>query len=217
MIGHSWQKIEQTVSWKDWNPGLDNGHLTLGEVLATLPASDPTDIPWIVRLFENPNPPIRFPDLFPLPGAISLERHDAIHCLLGRGLMPQDEAFVIGFTMGATKNCMPWHFTFFRFIAKYLYPKHYKFNDEHLLSLDLGYNKGKESLASDLGHFPFERFKDFTLNQLRDRLGISKQKLYAIYRVERMMLPHTKESGRLDYQWMASDPSYIAPKETANA
>jgi len=217
MIGHSWPALEENVSWKNWNPGLDNDHLTLGEVLDTLPASNPSDIPFIVRLFENPNPPIRFPELFPLPGAINLERHDAIHCLLGRGLLPQDEAFVIGFTMGATRNCMPWHFSFFRFIGKYLYPKFYKFSNEDLLALDLGYNKGKESLASDLGHFPFERFRDFTLKQLRDRLGISRQKLYAVYRVEKMMLPHTKESGRLDYEWMNTDPSYTKSTEVKNA
>lgn len=212
-LGHHYDR----VSWKQWNPGLDNGHLTLEEIMSTLPASDPSDIPWIVRLFENPKPPIRIPELFPLPGSINLKRHDAIHCLLGRGLLPQDEAFVIGFTMGATINCMPWHFNFFQFISTTIYPKPYRFNKDHLISLQLGYNKGKEVLASDLGHFPFERFMDFTLDQLRSRLGIDRQKLYAIYRIERMLLPETVESKRLDYEWMRSDPSIIRKKESSDA
>ena len=49
------------VSWKDWCPGLDNDERTMRQVLATLPAAPPEAIPWIVRLFENPEGFFRFP------------------------------------------------------------------------------------------------------------------------------------------------------------
>lgn len=76
-------------TWRTWCPGLDNDDLTLRDALTTLPAAPPTAIPWIVRLFENPQGWLR------LHGAVNLRNHDMIHVLLGRGLLGQDEAFVI--------------------------------------------------------------------------------------------------------------------------
>src|SRR5687768_12811614 len=113
--------MRRKLHWTDWNPGLDNDHLTLSEVLNTLPAAPADAIPWQVRLLENPSSFISF------PGAISLERHDALHALLGRGLANQDEAFVIGYTMGAARKIRGWHFQAFRFLATRFYPKAYRF------------------------------------------------------------------------------------------
>ena len=82
--------------WDEWSPGLDTDVMTLREVLQTMPASDATSVPEIIKKYENPESP------HALPGAISLARHDCIHVLLGRGLHVQDEAFIIGATMGTT-------------------------------------------------------------------------------------------------------------------
>ena len=92
----------EKLLWSEWSPGLDNDDLTLEYVLETMPGVDAVEIPLIIRLFENPSSMIAF------PGAISLERHDAMHVLLGRGLMIQDEAFVIGYTMGSHKKLKDW-------------------------------------------------------------------------------------------------------------
>lgn len=200
---------EEKVRWRDWNPGLDNGNLTLGEVMATQKGNAANEVHWLVRLFENPNPPIKIPGLFPLPGAIKLERHDAMHALLGRGMLPQDEAFVIGFTMGASKACSKWQFKLFEIASSRFYPSPWNFTQEHLISLRLGFNAGWEIKATDLGNFPFEYFKKMTLDELRGYLGISRQKLYAVYRKEKLLLPGTVESKRLDSDWMGIDPSYI--------
>ena len=62
---------KHTLRWQEWFPGLDNDHETLGDVLATLPASPPTAIPWIVRLLENPNGWLH------LHGAVDLGVHDS--------------------------------------------------------------------------------------------------------------------------------------------
>lgn len=200
------------LPWHSWNPGLDNDHLTMAEVLETLPAAPPNAIPWQIKLLENPG------SRFALPGAINLHRHDAIHVLLGRGLRNQDEAFVIGFTMGATKDRLKrLHIKLFELAARYFYPKPYTFTADDLIAYRLGVAKGIESGAENLEHFPFERFLDLTVAELRKRLGISRHKLYAVYREERILLPDKKASGRLDYDWLGADPSAMARPEGEDA
>lgn len=194
-------RTSDKLRWHEWNPGLDNDHLTLGEVLETLPASDPGDVPWQVKLFENPE------SRFAFPGAISLMRHDCIHVLLGRGLRPQDEAFVIGFTMGASKRIRTWQFRLFKWASKYFYPKPWNWTRDDLIAFDLGFAKGEESGAENLEFFPFERFLDLPIAELRNRLGINTHKLYALYRLEWMMLPDKPASKRLDRDWKTLDPS----------
>jgi hypothetical protein len=67
--------------WRNWNPTLDNDHLTLGEVYESLPGFPPEAIHPLVCLFENPESRLAF------PGVASLRRHDCLHILLGRGLL----------------------------------------------------------------------------------------------------------------------------------
>lgn len=195
------------LSWRDWNPGLDNDHLTLGEVLETLPAANPSDIPWLIRLLENPASPVA------LPGAITLARHDAIHVLLGRGLRPQDEAFVIGFTMGASSHCRTWQKQLFKWVARFFYPGPYRFSVDHLMAYDLAFGTAERSAAADLEYFPFERFMDLTIADLRKRLGIDRLKLYATYRHEQIILPGSASSLRLDTDLMGRDPASLIRPE----
>jgi len=63
------RRRSQYLEATEWNPGLDNGHRTMGMVLSTLPGAEQDDIHWLVRLIENPKSPIAF------PGQISLLRH----------------------------------------------------------------------------------------------------------------------------------------------
>jgi hypothetical protein len=177
--------------WKDWVPGLNNGEKLLGKVIKSMPANESTDISGIVRLFENPASPIA------LPGAVSLERHDCIHVMLGRGLLPQDEAFVIGFTMGTSKYISGFAESLFKKAAKYLYPHPYKFSDAHLVAFELGMKYGKASKANEIYEFPFEHFKDEKIGKLRKKLGINISELKKIYAVEKILLPNSKESKRL--------------------
>jgi hypothetical protein len=84
---------------RDWDPGLDNDGLTLCSVYDGMPKDGADAVPWYVRLLENPRSPVA------LPGAIDLFGHDCLHIVLGRGLLAQDEAFVIGYTMGSAPRC----------------------------------------------------------------------------------------------------------------
>jgi hypothetical protein len=90
------------IDWRRRAPGFDNDALTLGEIYDSLPGDDPGTVHHYVRLFENPDSLVAF------PGAVTLERHDCIHILLGRGLLAQDEAFVIGYTMGTCRAVQSW-------------------------------------------------------------------------------------------------------------
>jgi hypothetical protein len=199
--------MRRKLHWSDWNPGLDNDHLTLEQVLSSMPAAEADEIPWQVRLFENPSSFVAF------PGAISLQRHDAIHALLGRGLSSQDEAFVIGYTMGAASAIRAWHFSMFRFVATCLYPKVYRFSRSDLIAFDLGFGQGRGGKARDLHRAPLENLGDRSLEELRRELGIDVHALHAAYRAEAIRLPHTSASRRLDKDYKGVDPSDLHPPD----
>lgn len=139
------------LKWDEWNPGLDTDDMTLAEVLATMPAADAADVPEIIRKYENPESPDA------LPGAISLERHDCIHVLLGRGLHVQDEAFVIGATMGAASDITGEIVDFFAEVSTTQYPEHWRFEEAHIASLRLGVGFAMDNLrGKDLHLIPLE-------------------------------------------------------------
>lgn len=193
----------QFLLWHEWNPGLDHDHLTLGEVWDSLPAVAEEKIPFVIRLFENPKSPVAF------PGAIDLPSHDALHVLLGRGLMTQDEAFVIGFTMGAARDFKPWHASVFTWITRYLYRKPYQFSHQDLISFRLGLWEGRSQGAEDIHTVNFDKLRDKLLKELRAELKIDRNRLYSVYRYEKMLLPDTKASMRLDVDLNNIDPSAI--------
>lgn len=174
-----------------WNPGLDNGHMTLREVYSSLPGLLPSQIPLIVRLIENPRSPIAF------TGAVNLFNHDCIHILIGRGLLPQDEAFVIGYTMGTSKTIPAWQVYLFRHITRHIYRPPYNFADEDLEVFDLGLSVGKRCSVERIYQFDFHAWMDIPLDALRSMLKCDVGTLYAAYQLERALLPQTAASRRL--------------------
>ncbi|MFM8633825.1 MAG: hypothetical protein ACKOEX_03280 [Planctomycetia bacterium] len=187
----------QTRSWRKWFPGLDNDHLTLREVIATLPAAPPAAIPWIVRLFENPHGWLR------LHGAVDLANHDRIHVLLGRGLLDQDEAFVIGFTMGSTKAVSRLERWFFKCAVSHLYPDPYRIPWPILAAYDLGLEAGREMGVKNIHLAVTDAMLDRPLGDLRRELGIDTRRLREFYAREREALPATPASRRLPASWIA--------------
>jgi len=182
----------EKIAWNQWNPGLDNDNLTLGEVKETLPGADPTDISLLVRLLENPKSPVA------LTGAATLERHDCIHIVIGRGLLPQDEAFVAGFTMGTGKDELKEYETLiFKVVSRFLYPSIYRYTAKHLLAYELGLEAGRNSDCHKIYEFPLEEHYGETLGKIRKELGIDTGYLKSIYRREAELLPGTKATKRL--------------------
>ena len=183
------------LQWDEWNPGLDTDAMTIREVLATMPAAAAEDVPEIIRRYENPASPDA------LPGAVTLERHDCIHVLLGRGLHVQDEAFVIGATMGADAAVTTEAVETFVRISTQEYPLHWRFEPEHVACLMLGVGWAHDNArGADLHLVPLETppWQERTVADARRELGIVKEELRAYFRIGELMTPGTRASRRLD-------------------
>ena len=138
------------------------------------------EIPWIVQMFEHPRSPLSF------PGSLPLFEHDCIHVLCGRNKSLYDEAFVIGMTMGNDRSTGWLHLFLFKVIAQFLYPKQYRFNPEHLIAFDLGFNYGRRVLKK----FHDCNIKDLLnhpIQQLRHTFGIDIAELSMLYKVEGLL------------------------------
>lgn len=181
----------RTAAWWEWFPGLDNDARTLRAVLADMPAAPATAIPWIVRLFENDKGWLR------LHGAVDLRTHDMIHVLLGRGLLDQDEAFVIGFTMGSTRSVSRLERWVFKRAVSALYPEPYRISQKMLAAYDLGLEAGESMGVRNLHRAIGEGMLDRPLGETRRGLGIDTRLLREYFARERAALPGTLASQRL--------------------
>ena len=190
--------MELAPSVRDWIVPLSRGGITLREADASLDAvrMAPEEVPFLVRLVENPKLDMPFMDVF--HGATDLPTHDYLHIVLGRGLLAKDEAFVIGFTMGATDNVGRGEEFLYGIFAKHLYPKQYRFTDDDLRvfrdAVRLGFISDCDTrlCATD-----FNRYLDAPVEQVRAALGIETDLLRAYYAIEKRRYPTSHESQRL--------------------
>jgi ubiquinone biosynthesis protein Coq4 len=165
--------------WKLWNPSLDNDDQTLGDAYAAMPVAEFKPYsPFIIRMFENPD------SFFPLPGKCSLLRHDMIHILLGRGLLVEDEAFVIGYTMGTSRRINFFQKLLYKTVSSTLYPAEYRFRGQDLPIFELGFLAGQRNQI-EIYNIEIEKMLDKTLGELRKALGIDKTVLRAAFSLER--------------------------------
>ncbi|MDC0434604.1 hypothetical protein OAM69_03065 [bacterium] len=183
------------LKWNEWSPGLDTDHMTIREVLATMPRSNPNDVPAIVQKYENPDSP----DC--LPGSISLQRHDCLHALLGRGLHVQDEAFIIGATMGSASDITKEIVQQFIQISTTEYPEAWRFKESHIASYKLGVGFAEDALRNKNLHLtPFEESPlfDTSIREVRHIFGIIKEEMRAYFRAEEILVPGSRATRRLD-------------------
>lgn len=144
----------------------DNSHRTLRAVLETMAGDPPSSIPWLVRLLENPASPVA------LPGKITLFCHDCLHLLLGKSMSLEDEAFVVGFTMGNDTKTHQFHLAIFKVCSFWLYPKAYRFNRQHLKTFDKGVAAGRSARFKNLNQVNFACYEQYTIGALRDLFEI---------------------------------------------
>ena len=132
-----------------------------------------SEIPWLIRLIENPASPVA------LPGKISLFNHDCIHVLLERGKSGQDEAFVIGFTMGSEPKTNWLHILIFKLFAHFLYPRAYRLNFHQLKVFDLAFSYARKRQVKNVSHIRFAHsdYQKCSVSELRDWVGIPQQDL----------------------------------------
>jgi hypothetical protein len=134
-------------------------------------------------------------DLF--KGATNLRDHDYIHCLLGRGVLPKDEAFVLGFTMGSTNRVSAAEEKLYTFFARHLYPKVYQMNVEDIQVYKDAVRLGYISDCTPLDQVRFADFNHLSLADARKAIGIERDLLAAYYAIEKNRYPHSRESQRL--------------------
>lgn len=185
-------------SVRDWFIPLSRGDMTLREADASLDAvrMAPEQVPFLVRLVENPKLDLPLLDVF--HGATDLPTHDYIHLVLGRGLLAKDEAFVIGFTMGATDEVGRGEEFLYGVFAKYLYPRQYRFTEDDMRVFRDAVRLGFVSDCDPrLCRTDFERFLDTPLARIREALGIETDLLRAYYAIEKRRYPASRESARL--------------------
>ena len=197
MRGAPAAETRSRAGWRSWHVPLSRGDLALGAAHATLQAigMQQRDVPLIVQIAENPR--FDLPGIEIFSGATGLREHDYLHILLGRGLLPKDEAFVLGFTMGSSNRVGSVEETLFTLLARYLYPKGYRFDEEDVAvyrdAVRLGYISDCRSLA-EVDCAPM---LDWTLGRIRQEIGLEEDLLRAYYVIEARRYPRSVESQRL--------------------
>ncbi len=190
-LGHRRSSYTETELWLAWYPGIDNGQLTVDEVIESMPKAPASKIPWIVKLFENPTSWLRF------RGAVDLEDHDVMHVLLGRGLQDQDEAFVLGFAMGTAKKISLFQYWVFKLILAKVYPEPYRIPGFLQPAFDLGFQCGKQTGKRNLYRQQLKQFRNLPLEQARREAGIDMGVVKQFYEQEQQAIPFTIASLRL--------------------
>ena len=185
------------MSYADWHIPLSSTELTLREALDSLAAvgARQQEIPLIVRLLENPK--YRLPGVTLFHGAADLRVHDRIHILLGRGLLMEDEAFTIGFTMGSTKRVRRAEEWLFGKLARRAYPHPYRFDDNAVCIFNDAVRLGGISGCQPLNRIDYDRQLDSPLGSIRREVGLETDLLLAYYRIEKERYPASRASQRL--------------------
>lgn len=163
-----------------WHIPLNQDALTIRQGLATMDSFklSQSDVPVIIRLFEHPKFNI-------LPGSVTLQQHDIIHLLLGRGVLPKDEAFVLGFTMGTTGELTAIQKAVFLFVVRYLYPAGYRFSQEEVEIFERGLRLGTKLDCADLSAVDLTVYMDYTISRARRKIGIDVCELVREYITEK--------------------------------
>jgi len=184
-------------SYRDWHLPLAHDQLTLAQARADLArvSASAQDIPLMVQLVENPK--YRIPGIELFHGRVELRQHDAIHILLGRGLLNKDEGFTIGFTMGSTRQVTSIEEELFVSIAAHLYPPPYRFGHEDIAVFRNGLRMAHIMMCKRLDNIDFTEYEQQPLAVIRSQIGIDRNLLRAYYALEKERYPRCASSRRL--------------------
>ncbi len=180
-----------------WHLPLSDDNVLVGDALDDITAhgsdSIDNDIPLIIRLIENPK--FGWLNDWFFPGAAKLKVHDTIHILLGRGMLPKDEAFVIGYTMGSTKEMTEWRIKLFCWLNQKFYPKAYRFTDEEVEVFRTGVRYGWHC-ETNLSKIFVDDILDKPVSIVRKALKVDADWLRYLYQMEADEFPNSTESLR---------------------
>jgi hypothetical protein len=188
----------QSIQRLTWNPGLDNGERRLLDVYREMPLAGSSAGPWYVKALEDPRSPTA------LLGATDPFAHGCIHIVLGRGMLPQDEAFVHGFTMGAAR-APDWQRRLFRGCARRLHASEHRFSLQDAEVFDFAFEAARTCATFALHGVDFRRISATPLAQVRRYLGIEVGLLRALHEAENERWPLGRASTRLGVAARASN------------
>jgi hypothetical protein len=117
--------------------------------------------------------------------------------LLGRGVLPKDEAFVLGFTMGSTNRVSDLETSLYGLFSRYIYPKAYQFEDEDFELYKDAVKLGYISDCKPLNSIDYKSLSSLSLDEAREEIGLEKSLLKAFYEIEKKRYPNSIESQRL--------------------
>lgn len=182
---------------REWFIPLEDDQQTLADAYMQMKsiALAQESIPILVQLVENPKYDLPGIDIF--SGATDLATHDYIHILLGRGVLPKDEAFVLGFTMGSTNQVGEWEERLYGLFSKYLYPKNYRFSDEDFQVYKDAVRLGYISNCQPLNTVDYPALAQLSIKAAREKIGLEVDLLRAYFQIEARRYPQSYESQRL--------------------
>jgi hypothetical protein len=139
---------------------------TLAAACQELQGDPATDIPWLMWLLENPDSP------FALPGSIGLYNHDCMHLILKQGFSSENEAYVVGFSMGNDVRTNSLHLWVIQTASVWLYPKKYRWHPANVAAFDRGLKLGRATKMKNLNQVMPEVWQHKTLPEIRCELGM---------------------------------------------
>ncbi len=139
---------------------------TLIAACHNLQGDPPQDIPFLVWLLENPDSPCA------MPGNISLEDHDRLHCILDRGFAAKDEAYIVGFSMGNDVLTTWVHVIVIKIVAFLFYPAKYRFSYADMQEFDRGFKLGRSVKVKNLNQGRLSAWDSKKLQEIRQELHL---------------------------------------------
>lgn len=136
-----------------------------------LKGDPPTDIPFLMWLLENPDSP------FALPGNIGLYNHDCMHLILQQGFTSDNEAYVVGFSMGNDTRTNWIHAVIIKIASVYIYPPKYRWEASNVAAFERGLKLGKITKMKNLNQVMPEEWNHQTVREIRSELGLETQQL----------------------------------------
>lgn len=183
-------------SRQDWHIPFHQDSLTLMSALASVPPlSDKTELPLMLRLQRDPD--LSFLGQLIFQAGLDQHQHDCIHILLGRGFLPADQSFVLGFTLGSSKKgCMP-ESKLHAEVGRHFYKNVPLFSESEGAVFKEGIKLAYLSFCAPLDNFDFRPWHNQPLRDIREAIGLEQELMLAYFAVEKHRYPHSLAAQRL--------------------
>lgn len=159
------------------------------------PLTTKSELPLMLRLQRDPD--LSFLGQLVFQAGLDQHQHDCIHILLGRGLLPMDQAFVLGFTLGSSKKGSMPESKLHAEVGRHFYKKVQLFSESESAVFKEGIKLAYLSFCAPLDNFDFRPWHNQPLRDIREAIGLEQELLQAYFAVEKHRYPHSLAAQRL--------------------